>query len=240
MGIEEFTDVFRKSTEYDELDRKFKLVCNKGIQEVLFYITKFGLNNTAITEQQALSKIAERLPVGTDQLVKMLETTEALSKQDKFCAPHFKSSLPTQPELVEVPVVKQFIADWYEEHRNDTLEAKFSRAKTDKDIRVQNWYNNCEGRHVNKRANAQEIIAKMTLCGYTVKKEQLYYVAFGFDRFLVKGNAKFSDGTDFIWIEKLEDIEQQEIELQHHFTEAEIKAIDERYWAFHEPVEEEE
>lgn len=84
-----------------------------------------------------------------------------------------------------------------------------------------------------------ELIARAWLEDYTVEKEQLYYVAFCYDRFLVKSNAKFSDGTDFIWIETLEEIEQQGIELKHHFTEKQIKAIDERYWAFAVPVEEE-
>lgn len=239
MGIEEFTDVFRKSTEYDELDHKFKLVCNKGIQEVLHYITKFGLNNTAITEQQALSKIAERFPVGTDQLVKMLENTEALSKQDKFCAPHFKSSLPTQPELVEVPKVTGAMIDYFKRegfslHESLNVHVNVPNILSLVYKEFREWLT------ADDYATKEDIFARAWLDGYTVKKEQLYYVAFGFDRFLVKGNTKFSDGTDFIWIEKLEDIEQQEIELQHHFTEAEIKAIDERYWAFHEPVEEEE
>ncbi|MGX7202365.1 hypothetical protein BCR22_07250 [Enterococcus plantarum] len=144
------------------------------------------------------------------------------------------NGLPTQQDKV---VVRQYIADWYEKHKYDTLEAKFSRAQVDKDERVRKWYDNCQGRHANERANAQEVIAKMDLIGYTVEKEQLYYVQLPFNEgnhiktyYLRKGkvsgdtwfgssNAEYSGNTA-------------------RLTEQEIKNHDKRYWAFAVPAEE--
>lgn len=68
--------------------------------------------------------------------------------------------------------------------------------------------------------------------GYEVEKEQLYYVSFGFDRFLIKGDCKTTTGEDFIWIEEWECIENEGFEDLVKFTEQEIKSIDERYWPF--------
>lgn len=68
--------------------------------------------------------------------------------------------------------------------------------------------------------------------GYTVKKEQLYEVVFSKcedgDRYLLFANIEF-----FIGIESMNDGYYRQ-----QFTEAEIKAIDERYWPFAVPVEE--
>ncbi|HCT3335064.1 DUF1642 domain-containing protein [Enterococcus faecalis] len=75
--------------------------------------------------------------------------------------------------------------------------------------------------------------------GYEVEKEQLYYVSFGFDRFLIKGDCKTTTGEDFIWIEVWECIENEGFEELVKFTEQEIKAIDERYWPFAVKVGEE-
>lgn len=77
------------------------------------------------------------------------------------------------------------------------------------------------------------------VCGYEVEKEQLYYVSFGFDRFLIKGDCKTTTGEDFIWIEVWECIENEGFEELVKFTEQEIKAIDERYWPFAVKVGEE-
>lgn len=78
----------------------------------------------------------------------------------------------------------------------------------------------------------EETFAHAWLVGYEVEKEQLYYVNFGFDRFLIKGKCKTTMGDDFIWIEEWECIENEGFEELAQFTEQEIKAIDERYWPF--------
>ena len=69
--------------------------------------------------------------------------------------------------------------------------------------------------------------------GYTVEKEQLYEVMFYVDEeddrcLLMKTGKTIS----------FEYESQNECHYQQQFTEAEIKAIDERYWTFSVPVEE--
>lgn len=74
----------------------------------------------------------------------------------------------------------------------------------------------------------QNIFAQAWLYGYEVEKEPLYYVkipSLAYDMFLVKGE----DGELIVF---------QNTSCGTKFTEAEIKAIDERYWAFAVPVEE--
>ncbi|MEB7790544.1 DUF1642 domain-containing protein [Enterococcus faecalis] len=85
----------------------------------------------------------------------------------------------------------------------------------------------------------KELHTRAILDGYEVEKEQLYYVSFGFDRFLIKGDCKTTTGEDFIWIEEWECIENEGFEDLVKFTEQEIKAIDERYWPFAVKVVEE-
>ncbi|MBO1116570.1 DUF1642 domain-containing protein [Enterococcus hirae] len=73
-----------------------------------------------------------------------------------------------------------------------------------------------------------EIYMRAWLFGYEVEKEPLYYVkipSLAYDMFLVKGE----DGELIVF---------QNTSCGTKFTEAEIKAIDERYWAFAVPVEE--
>ncbi|MBO0473266.1 DUF1642 domain-containing protein [Enterococcus ureasiticus] len=145
-------------------------------------------------------------------------------------AKEYKSSLPIQQDEV---VVKKYIADWYEKHKYYTLEAKFSKAQVDKDERVRKWYDNCQGRHANERANAQEVIAKMDLIGYTVEKEQMYEVVFyedEIDRWLLMQLGESS-------YEIVPESENDGYRTQW-FTETEIKAINEKYWVFRHLVDE--
>lgn len=105
------------------------------------------------------------------------------------------------------------------------------------DEQIRNWYENCEGRHKSKHANAQELIAKMDLFGYTVEKEKLYYVDFIKNderhiRLIVDNENGVYDIVE--WSRNLVGI------VEFMFTESEIKSIDERYWAFAVKAEEEE
>ncbi|MGM0117363.1 DUF1642 domain-containing protein [Enterococcus sp. AZ189] len=152
MEIDEFTDIFIKAKEYDDLDRKFKLICNKGVQEMLHHITILGLNNTEITEQQALNKLAERFPMTTDQIVSTLEMKVAHIEQEK----------------VEVP---EFVAEYLEMRKEQfsigglggAITAVFNgRSKPD----VSKWMN-----------SNVELFARAWLDGYTVKKEPEWVVA---------------------------------------------------------------
>lgn len=127
-------------------------------------------------------------------------------------------------ELVEVP---QYVADWFK-NNDDDLNFKIwgyliNWKLQDKKSDFFRWMKN--------ETECIEILIRMQ-DGYTVKKEQLYEVVFSEneegDRYLLLE----SDGF-FIDLESMNDgyYKQQ-------FTEAEIKAIDERYLAFAVKVDE--
>lgn len=146
-----------------------------------------------------------------------------------------------EPQKVVVP---KFVADWYEEVKHDTLLVKFTRAKQDEDERVTEWYNHCPGRHRNFQANAQEIIARMDLEGYEIEKEPLYRVELPQFQFDEESGEMKTVSLCLAW-----DFQSDETRLisfvgsnttrfKTNLTEAEIKSIDERFWAFAVPVEE--
>lgn len=137
-----------------------------------------------------------------------------------------ESTFPDRFEVVmEVPkvVVPKFVADWIElckEKANliDCLQGGYRH------------FNGCE--HIGEdkdwlfEGDNQDVVARAWLDGYEVEKEPLYHVKFpnitncGFSIFL------FKDGNGEIEIADNADYERM------RFTEAEIKAIDERYWPF--------
>ncbi len=133
----------------------------------------------------------------------------------------------TYKAMNEKPVIPQFVADWIDVHNlygNNPLreyrdlENDFIEGWTDeKDAAVYHWINK----------NPCSFIYSLR-CGYEVEKEKLYRVVFSY-----KGETvylKESAHGDF------DVIETETYGTQ--YTEAEIKAIDERYWAFAEEVTE--
>lgn len=73
-------------------------------------------------------------------------------------------------------VVPDFVAEWFEETNDFYILGKMlDELESSKDERVQKWRHNCKGRHLNKHGNAQEVIAKMMMFGYTIEKPQKYY-----------------------------------------------------------------
>lgn len=78
----------------------------------------------------------------------------------------------------------------------------------------------------------QNIFAQAWLFGYEVEKEPLYEVIIG-DLYLIK---KFNNRNDFYFDTSRSLCAWEKSAYQ--LTEAEIKAIDERYWPFAVPVEE--
>ncbi|MBO0438942.1 DUF1642 domain-containing protein [Candidatus Enterococcus ikei] len=202
--IEEFTDIFRKSAEYEKLDRKFKLVCNKGIQETLQYITKFGLNNSKITELQAWKKIAETTDTDepTFNPADFYHDMRILFKHADLNVPVrgdktlydngyrivHKSSLPTKQDKVLVP---EFVAEYLEMRKEQfpvgglgvaiiyVLDGKGSPE-------LFNWIN-----------SNVEIFARAWLDGYTVEKEPLFtmpvpYTHNGNLHYCLKDNGEIS------------------------------------------------
>lgn len=139
-------------------------------------------------------------------------------------------NLDDTPEKVVVP---KFVAEFYEECENANLYFLITQLESeDFQSDLGKWYRDCEGRHISGRANAQEVIAKMKLYGYEVEKEPLYVVKIN-RQYLVKMIAdrnvhKFVEEVKLcVWSKQA-----------YQLTEAEIKAIDERYCAFAVPVQE--
>lgn len=130
--------------------------------------------------------------------------------------------LDEQPKVT----VPQFVADWIKEcKRNATLtdclkgkyEISIGRKLASEDF--QNWVVDNEN---------DELTAKAWMFGYEVEKEPLYQIELpgtSWGAYLTK-----ADNGDLVIF--------QNTTSGSTFTESEIKSIDERYWAFAVPVEE--
>ncbi|MGH1785907.1 DUF1642 domain-containing protein [Enterococcus casseliflavus] len=122
--------------------------------------------------------------------------------------------------------IPQFVADWIKEcKRNATLtdclkgkyEISIGRKLASEDF--QNWVVDNEN---------DELTAKAWMFGYEVEKEPLYQIELpgtSWGAYLTK-----ADNGDLVIF--------QNTTSGSTFTESEIKSIDERYWAFAVPVEE--
>lgn len=124
----------------------------------------------------------------------------------------------------ELPVVPQFVANEIERYDNmlDMLSGEYFNSSFEEidDDGLLIWID-----------ENREIFARAWLDGYTVEKEKLYRVE------LIRGKY-------LIYNHKNNQLHNQELDAyvgdyeQREFTEQEIKAIDERYWAFAEEVTE--
>lgn len=133
------------------------------------------------------------------------------------------------------PVVPKFVAEWIEQ------------AKKERQSLYEAMYNIESSTYYHKYDNAtyqwmfegalhdehQELFAEAYMHGYEVEKEPLYEVIIG-DLYLIK---KFNNRNDFCFDTSCSLCAWEKSAYQ--LTEAEIKAIDERYWPFAVPVEEE-
>jgi len=140
-------------------------------------------------------------------------------------------SLSTEP--VEVP---EYVAEWYEGHKDDLEQAIFDlhvglyKKSINERTGFEEWA-------VFSKNKPIEILIKMK-DGYTVVKEQLYYVMLPeeiTDSYNVYGLKRRDYGSINVGLFDRRDIGKCK---KSQLTEAEIKAIDERYWAFAVPVEE--
>ena len=125
------------------------------------------------------------------------------------------------------PVVPQFVAEWFEENKDDLEFAIWelcvdSYGSTEQGML--NWIQQSEN-------NPIETLIRMK-DGYEIEKEPLYEVIIG-DLYLIK---KFNNRNDFCFDTSCSLCAWEKSAYQ--LTEAEIKAIDERYWPFAVPVEE--
>ena len=122
------------------------------------------------------------------------------------------------------PVVPKFVAEWieYAKKKGDSLAISFKP-----------W--NLYGVEYSKAdrwiEDNQETFARAWIDSYEVEKEPLYEVIIG-DLYLIK---KFNNRNDFYFDTSCSLCAWEKSAYQ--LTEAEIKAIDERFWPFAVPVE---
>ncbi|EJP4628211.1 DUF1642 domain-containing protein [Listeria monocytogenes] len=153
----------------------------------------------------------------------------------------FKQNQGSKVELVKVP---KFVADWIEyceKHRwglSEALEDTYENSCMPEE--VTDWLADC---HEN-----QELFARAWMDGYEVEQEPLYYVQFPIFRLNTLGTAVEGD-YKYLWADPatgesgiFQSLEYPATLIKSGWktklTEKEIKAIDERYWAFAVPVEE--
>ena len=143
------------------------------------------------------------------------------------------------------PVVPKFVADWFEKFTDPFTKAEkiayLIKSKDGNSYYFCDWFvqdgilTQEQGEELLAWAERQSYETLLSLYnGYEVEKEPLYYLKLpvvyfnhlDLETYLMKddrGNITIADNNDF------DDMK---------FTESEIKAIDERYWPFAEPVEE--
>ncbi|AFC64477.1 TPA: DUF1642 domain-containing protein [Enterococcus faecium] len=126
------------------------------------------------------------------------------------------------------PVVPKFVAEWFEENKDDlefeiwSLCVNSYCSTTGQEM--MNWIQQSENKPIETLIRMKE--------GYEVEKEPLYEVIIG-DLYLIK---KFNNRNDFCFDTSCSLCAWEKSAYQ--LTEAEIKAIAERYWPFAVPVEE--
>ncbi|MBE8831274.1 DUF1642 domain-containing protein [Enterococcus hirae] len=128
------------------------------------------------------------------------------------------------------PVVPQFVAEWFEDNKHALDLAIFTKIREldgkryPHETDFENWLDNAENNPIENLIRMKD--------GYEVEKEPLYEVIIG-DLYLIK---KFNNRNDFYFDTSCSLCAWEKSAYQ--LTEAEIKAIDERFWAFAVPVEE--
>lgn len=143
-------------------------------------------------------------------------------------------SIIKQLDEPEKPVVPQFVADWYEENKNDfeynlyRLCIDFYGRKLHEDLHE--WFNFDKNKPI-------EVLVLMNKFGYEVEKEKVYTVELPnpnrADVSLVLG--VYNGGKVAIFANYTDDWKYKE---QYQLTEAEIKQDFEWAWQFAEKVEE--
>ncbi|EJO3400259.1 DUF1642 domain-containing protein [Listeria monocytogenes] len=132
----------------------------------------------------------------------------------------------TERDLVApAPVLKvpQCVADWVSHCKQKGYDLFWSIDYDDSDMpyEMYEW--------ITSTVDNQEIFARAWLDGYEVEKEPLYYVKFIDDESAYLNAWPSGD---------LLATSNEGCGFKTKFTEAEIKAMDERYWQFAVPVEE--
>ncbi|ELG8809568.1 DUF1642 domain-containing protein [Listeria monocytogenes] len=174
---------------------------------------KEGENVHVIVGNELLSGWYNGKEFGTGNSLVKVSKDKIIATKDCFIAKE------KEAELVVVP---QFVADWIEQKKanGDHLNIAMDKSWQSMNDKVSGW--------LEDREDSYDKFARAWLDGYEVEKEPLYYVRFinncsGYLNVRNDGRRSLSDSV------------QNDI-FKTQFTEAEIKAMDERYWQFSVPV----
>lgn len=188
----------------------------------------------------------------------LIETLEKLKKNSKRCIGIDKYedywrgkteayfnliSLAKQLDESQKPVIPQLVAGWLEKSTDPFTKAEkiayLIKSKDGDSYYFCGWFvrdgivTQEQGEELLAWAKRQSYETLLSLYnGYEVEKEPLYEVIIG-DLYLIK---KFNNRNDFCFDTSRSLCTWEKSAYQ--LTEVEIKAIDERYWAFAVPVEE--
>lgn len=224
----------------------------KGLYECLLLSKE--IEESEITEEQAWKVIGEvyadtekgRLMNGKkifDEGLKMQGIVNTVNfklnkREFKGTFEDFVSDLIKQTEL---PVIPQFVADWYEGHKSSIYyhictaisSAVNKNANSMPLNKFEFWLMDFENENIGKILNLKN--------GYTIEKEQMYYAILAESENKEVGQALYKtfnfEGDKVISTYIAPFSKRIALEAGNfHFTEQEIKAIDERYWAFAEEV----
>ena len=137
-----------------------------------------------------------------------------------------------QPQMdkQEKPVVPQFVADWYEDHKGNfeiylsELCRNFTFNRERLNDKLANWYEQLENKPIQTLVNMHQF-------GYEIKKEKLYYVNIPN---VYHGDFGYSETHDNYSFYNKSDATEVRFEL----TESEIKLEHEWAWQFAKEAEE--
>lgn len=182
-----------------------------GAYEVSLKLVK-RLNESKITDEQAWNKVAEAYPESAQSLRNTLDNA-VFGKTGEH----------------QKPVVPKFVAEWFEENKDNLDNAIFGYLvfweERDTSRELYQWFAKSKNKPIETLVRMKD--------GYEVEKEPLYSVIIA-GEYLVK-EISCSNEVKLVSTAYLPQY------LAHHYqlTEKQIKEIDERYWPFAVPVEEE-
>ena len=192
-----------------------------GAYEVSLKLVK-RLNESKITDEQAWNKVAEAYPESAQSLRNTLDNA-VFGKTGEH----------------QKPVVPKFVAEWFEENKDDLDTAIFGYLVFWKerytDSVLYQWFDKSKNKPIETLIRMKD--------GYEVEKEPLYYVRLPYE----------------VWDEEAAELKTEYLYLHYEITSDEtrmfptkeprkgfvakldeltIKSADERYWPFAVPVEE--
>lgn len=168
--------------------------------------------------------------INKQEAIDKIEKLDGLTIKDEFI--DFNIEMIPKGEILEIieqldepekPVVPQFVADWYEENKDDfefniyCLCVDFHDRPVKLDNRIRRWFSNTSNKSI-------QMLVAMHFFGYEVEKEKLYTV-----KFVTEDFGKIYIGF-FKNFKKLgiTSLVSNDDELRTHFNEEELKRF--KFW----------